>query len=43
MNLVEARGGIAALSSNWRLELMTFLWAPHFYFFVEMLISAGSH
>ncbi|KAI1033207.1 hypothetical protein LB503_008571 [Fusarium chuoi] len=25
MNLVEARGGIAALSSNWRLELMTFL------------------
>ncbi|KAF5721889.1 tachykinin family [Fusarium mundagurra] len=25
MNLVEARGGIAALSSNWRLELATFL------------------
>ncbi|CVK98224.1 uncharacterized protein FMAN_12275 [Fusarium mangiferae] len=25
MNLVEARGGIAALSSNWRLELTTFL------------------
>ncbi|KAF5554082.1 tachykinin family [Fusarium napiforme] len=25
MNLVEARGGIVALSSNWRLELTTFL------------------
>ncbi|KAH7159059.1 fungal-specific transcription factor domain-containing protein [Fusarium sp. MPI-SDFR-AT-0072] len=25
MNLVEVRGGIAALSSNWRLELTTFL------------------
>ncbi|KAF4957964.1 hypothetical protein FGADI_2793 [Fusarium gaditjirri] len=25
MNLVEARGGTAALSSNWRLELTTFL------------------
>ncbi|KAH7211133.1 fungal-specific transcription factor domain-containing protein [Fusarium oxysporum] len=25
MNLLEARGGIAALSSNWRLELTTFL------------------
>ncbi|KAJ0156648.1 Heterokaryon incompatibility protein 6, OR allele [Fusarium oxysporum f. sp. albedinis] len=31
MNLLEARGGIAALSSNWRLELTTFLTA-HSYF-----------
>ncbi|KAF5716024.1 hypothetical protein FGLOB1_2801 [Fusarium globosum] len=44
MNLVEARGSIAALSSNWRLELTTFLTTPvHYSALHEAILLLKTH